>query len=66
MMHNVAVSYKHKIVCDVCGPLYDASSAGEAEEYASHHINEDIGDEDPRPHYSHIITISPITVVESI
>lgn len=62
----VEISHKHRIVCDTCGDLYDADSAEEAEEYAAYHINEDIGDENPRPHSGHIITISPITVVESL
>lgn len=62
----IEVTRKHRIVCDVCGPLYDETGpAEEAEEFARYHLNEDIGADDPRPHLEHVITITPITIVEN-
>jgi hypothetical protein len=66
MADNVEIAHRHRAICDVCGILYDAHSAEEAEQSAVHHINKDIGDENPRPHYDHIIEITPVTVVSSI
>lgn len=66
MAHYITSDKKHRIVCDVCGPCYDANSAEEAEEYAIHHLCEDIGDENPRPHQEHKIEITQVTIVESL
>jgi hypothetical protein len=62
----VEIEHRHRIICDQCGPLYDADSAEDAEAYAVHHITEDIGDEDPRPHLGHLVSITPITIVENL
>lgn len=62
----ISIEHRHRIVCDECGLLFDADTANDAEEYAAHHINEDIGDENPRPHFGHRITITPVTIVEAL
>lgn len=65
MSTYITTDYKHRIVCDVCGPCFDADSAQEAEEYAVHHLCEDIGDANPRPHLGHKVEITQVTIVEN-
>lgn len=61
------IEVRHVWVCqcgdDDCKWAAEADSAGQAESLAEHHINEDIGDENPRPHYYHTVTITAHTVV---
>ena len=61
--HEIEVAHKWVLKCLDCECGGEFDSAGEAEQYAKHHINDDIGDEEPRPFSNHIVEIAQHTVV---
>ena len=65
MIRDIEVVHRWAYCCRECGVDFmgEADSAGQAENLAQHHIDSDIGDENPRPYYDHTVTITPITVV---
>lgn len=62
-INEVKTVSKWALACLDCDFKCEVESAESAESLARHHINEDIGDEDPRPNYGHTVTITPQTWV---
>jgi hypothetical protein len=60
---DVQVEHRYRVTCTDCDYGYVADTARQAEKSAIDHVNEDIGADDPCPHYDHTVTISLVTLV---